>query len=108
MERVGRLCPCDSLGGGVEGGRSATGGDEIEGVGAVGEGDRGRAEIGCRIVGLVDSLDEGGAYIIENPDVGHGIAVGGEVFGGGLPVAGAGEGDLLDALLLVAGGDELR
>ena len=93
MECVGRLRPGDSLGGGVEGGRSATGGDEIEGVGAVGEGDGGRAEIGCCVVGLVDSLDEGGAYIVQYPDVGHGIAVGGEVFGGRLPVAGAGESD---------------
>jgi len=75
------------VGGSVDGGRKATGGDEIEGVGAEGEVEGRRAKIGCRVVVLVDGLNEGVANIVEHPHVCHAAAVGGEVFGVLRPVA---------------------
>lgn len=89
MEGVVGLYPSDGVIGGVDGGRKATGGDEIEGVGSKGEVEGRRAEIGCRVVVLVDGLHEGVVNVVEDPHVGHAAAVGGEVFGVLRPVAGA-------------------
>ena len=93
VEGVVGLDPGDGVGGSVDGGRKATGGHEVEGVGAEGEVEGRRAEIGGGVVVLVDGLHEGVVNVVEDPHVGHRSAVGGEVFGVLYPVSRAVEGD---------------